>query len=235
MPHSEPRTLQASAGAFSLRSPDAATLNRMSLTLKLLHLWGTPQAWTFEGDDEETLALILSDLDEFKADTKSKRAVLFVERQDRSSGAGRVTAFAGSRPPSSSRRHHLSGSKCDKCSKTPPPGPSCRTRQIRPRLQPPRCDPFIPRVLVRPRPGTCARVDDQEVGCRVRRASVPRVSVCFRQEIALLARIDTYGSSCQTHGSRLSLVRCCRVALERVSLVPSRHCYPQAARLHDAG
>jgi hypothetical protein len=53
----------------------------VSLTLKLLHLWGAPQAWTFEAGDEETLALMLRDLDEFKADTKSKRAVLFAERE----------------------------------------------------------------------------------------------------------------------------------------------------------
>ena len=59
----------------------------MSLTLKLLHLWGTPQAWKFDGEDEEALALMLSDLDEFKADTKSKRAVLFVEKEDKIVGS----------------------------------------------------------------------------------------------------------------------------------------------------
>jgi hypothetical protein len=55
----------------------------MALTLKLLRLWGAPQAWTFEGDDETMLARMLSDLNEFKANAASRRAVLVAEREGR--------------------------------------------------------------------------------------------------------------------------------------------------------
>ena len=53
----------------------------MAITLKLLHLWGAPQAWTFDGDDEQTLEQMLTGLDEFEANAKSKQAVLFIERE----------------------------------------------------------------------------------------------------------------------------------------------------------
>ena len=53
----------------------------MAVTLKLLHLWGAPQAWTFEGEDEQALERMLSGLDEFIADARSKVAVLFVEKE----------------------------------------------------------------------------------------------------------------------------------------------------------
>lgn len=53
----------------------------MAATLKLLHLWGAPQAWTFDGEDEQELERMLTGLDEFEADTRSKVAVLFVERE----------------------------------------------------------------------------------------------------------------------------------------------------------
>jgi hypothetical protein len=61
-------------------SPPAASLCRVAVTLKLLHLWGVPQEWTFEDEDEDTLTRMLGDLDEFKADTRSKRAVLVAEK-----------------------------------------------------------------------------------------------------------------------------------------------------------
>jgi hypothetical protein len=54
----------------------------MSLTLKLLHLWGTPQAWKLDGEDEEALALMLGRSRRVQADTKFKRAVLLRRRQD---------------------------------------------------------------------------------------------------------------------------------------------------------
>jgi hypothetical protein len=52
----------------------------VALTLKILHLWGAPQAWTFEGPDDEVLTGMLGDLDDFKANTRSKRAVLVAVR-----------------------------------------------------------------------------------------------------------------------------------------------------------
>jgi hypothetical protein len=57
------------------------------LTLKLLHLWGAPKWWTFDGEDEEILARILSDLDDFKARGSSKSAVLVAEREGKIVGA----------------------------------------------------------------------------------------------------------------------------------------------------
>ena len=59
----------------------------MALTLKLLHLWGAPQAWTFEGADEQALVGMLRDLEEFKAKTGTKRAVMFTEREGKIVGA----------------------------------------------------------------------------------------------------------------------------------------------------
>jgi hypothetical protein len=82
----------ASSGSRALE-PDpppvdaAATLPLMSVTLKLLHLWGAPQAWTFDGEDEAALVGMLSDLDEFRADGRFKSAVLFAEREGKIVGA----------------------------------------------------------------------------------------------------------------------------------------------------
>ena len=59
----------------------------MALTLKLLRLWGAPQAWTFDGADEQALVGMLRDLDAFKATTGTKRAVLFAEKEGKIIGA----------------------------------------------------------------------------------------------------------------------------------------------------
>ena len=59
----------------------------MTLTLKLLHLWGAPKEWTFEAEDEETLARMLSDLGDFKARGSSRSAVLAAEREGKIVGA----------------------------------------------------------------------------------------------------------------------------------------------------
>lgn len=53
----------------------------MTLTLKLLRLWGAPQSWPLEGEDAEALRLWLQNFDQFKANAKSK-AVVFVADDD---------------------------------------------------------------------------------------------------------------------------------------------------------
>jgi hypothetical protein len=58
----------------------------VAVTLELLHLWGAPQAWTFDGEDEQVLERMLTGLDEFTAEARPKVAVLFVER------AGKIVA-----------------------------------------------------------------------------------------------------------------------------------------------
>jgi hypothetical protein len=55
----------------------------VALTLKILHLWGVPRTWTFEGQDDEVLTGMLDDLDNFKANTRSKQAVLVAVRDRR--------------------------------------------------------------------------------------------------------------------------------------------------------
>ena len=59
----------------------------MTLTLKLLHLWGAPQDWPLEGDDAEALRLWLRNFDEFKADMKSKAVVFVADNDGRIIGA----------------------------------------------------------------------------------------------------------------------------------------------------
>jgi hypothetical protein len=44
--------------------------------LRLRRLWGAPQDWPFEGDDERVLRRLLARLDEFKSDPDSGEAVL---------------------------------------------------------------------------------------------------------------------------------------------------------------
>lgn len=52
------------------------------MRLKLRYLWGAPKEWTFEGDDERTLRAMFRDLDGFKADLKSRAAVLVAETDE---------------------------------------------------------------------------------------------------------------------------------------------------------
>ena len=45
----------------------------MTLTLKLLRLWGAPQEWPLDGDEAEALRPWLGNFDDFKANGSQKR------------------------------------------------------------------------------------------------------------------------------------------------------------------
>ena len=55
----------------------------MTLTLKLLRLWGAPQEWQLDGDEAEALWPWLGDFDDFKANGRSKAAVFVADDNGR--------------------------------------------------------------------------------------------------------------------------------------------------------
>jgi hypothetical protein len=55
----------------------------VTLTLKLLRLWGAPQEWQLDGDEAEALWPWLGDFDDFKANGRSKAAVFVADDNGR--------------------------------------------------------------------------------------------------------------------------------------------------------
>jgi hypothetical protein len=54
----------------------------MAAKLELRHLWGAPQDWLFDGEDESALRHLLVDLDEFNTDPETVTAVLVATEED---------------------------------------------------------------------------------------------------------------------------------------------------------
>lgn len=57
----------------------------MALRLELRNLWtctGGPRSWSYDGDGEQDLRSLLSNLDEFKADPVNQSAVLLATDDD---------------------------------------------------------------------------------------------------------------------------------------------------------